>query len=299
MIKEIQRSLNIPETGEFDNFTESAVKNFQLKNGLPATGIVDNETKEKLLGDSESGFISTDLHEPFKLNQEFIVKKVQLKKGNYFVGPTKKESVFLHFTAGWDNPYSTIKDWENDKRGEVCTQFVIGGRNGQTLEDKYDGEIVQCLEYGNYGWHLGIGNTSVHRNSIGIEVCSLGPLTKRVNDYYMWSNKRVNLSEIIDLKRDFRGHRYFHKITESQLKSLRFLILKIGKDTGIDITKGMKERLKKYDPWKAFDFDQEIKDGKVKGLFCHTNVSPPNRWGGYEKWDWFPQSELIDIINSL
>lgn len=316
MIKEVQEVLNIPVTGEFDNFTESAVKNFQLKNGLPATGVVDNETRELLLKKENIGFISTDLHEPFILNQEFIVKKVQIKEktswteivkgkkvvkeiNNYFHGPTKKDSIFLHFTAGWDNPYSTITDWENDKRGEVCTQFVIGGRNGQTLEDKYNGEIVQCLEYGNYGWHLGIGNTAVHRNSIGIEVCSLGPLTKRLNDYYMWANKRVNPSEVIDLKREFRGHRYFHRINDTQLNSLKFLLEKIARDTGIDITKGMKERLAKYDTWKAFDFDQEIKDGRVKGLFCHTNVSPPNRWGGYEKWDWFPQPELIDLIHSL
>ena len=61
----------------------------------------------------------------------------------------------------------------------------------------------------------------------------------------------------------------------------------------------MKERLKKMDPWKAFDFDQEIVSGKQKGLFCHSNVSPKNKFGNYEKWDWFPQNELCDLINSL
>ncbi len=65
------------------------------------------------------------------------------------------------------------------------------------------------------------------------------------------------------------------------------------------MTKGLKERLKKMTPNKAFDFDPNIRDGKVKGLFCHTNVSAPNRFGGYDKFDWYPDPNLIDLINSL
>lgn len=306
MIKEIQELLNIPATGEFDKFTEAAVRNFQLRNSIPVTGVLDNETKEKLIPNKNDGFISTDLSELPKATdkddlpiKKYPIKKLDPKgKENYF-SSSPKESLFLHFTAGWDNPYSVIKDWENDVRGPISTQFVVGGIHGQTQASQFDGEIVQCLEYENYGWHLGIGNTSVHRNSIGIEMCCLGPLTKRLNDYFMWANKRVSPEIIIDLKREFRGYRYFHKLSESQLTALSFLIRKIGSDVGIDITKGIKERLKTMDPWKAFDYDQSIVDGKVKGLFCHTNVSGPNKWGGYDKTDWFPQPELCDLINSL
>lgn len=306
MIKEIQELLNIPVTGEFDKFTEAAVRNFQLKNSIPVTGVVDNETKEKLIPNKNDGFISTDLSElPKSIDKDdFLIKKYPIKKldpkgkENYFVS-SPKESLFLHFTAGWDNPYYVVKAWEKDIRGPIVTQFVVGGIHGQTLASQFDGEIVQCLEYPNYGWHLGIGNTSVHRNSIGIEICCLGPLTKRLNDYFMWGNKRVSPEIIIDLKREFRGYRYFHKLSENQLKSLNFLIRKIGSDTGIDITKGMKQRLKTMDPWKAFDYNVDVVSGKDKGLFCHSNVSPKNRFGNYEKWDYFPQPELIDLINSL
>jgi N-acetyl-anhydromuramyl-L-alanine amidase AmpD len=192
-----------------------------------------------------------------------------------------------------------VNDWNNDTRGTIGTQFVIGGRNCQTLLDKYDGEIVQTMDYKNYAWHLGIGNTPMHRNSVGIEICNFGPLTKVGNDYFSWANKRVVASEIVQLKQDFRGYKAFHKITNDQLHALNFLIAKIAKDTGIDATKGLKERLKKMDPYKAFDFDQNIKDGNIKGLFCHTNVSPKNRYGNFEKWDWNPQPELCDLINSL
>lgn len=308
MINELQKILNIPETGEYDDFTEAAVRNFQLKNSLSVTGIVDNETKELLFPKTFEGFISTDLSEPHQtdvpdkislaIKNRPIKRKDPKGQENYFER-SPKESLFLHFTAGWDNPYSVIKDWENDTRGPIATQFVIGGVHGQTLATQFDGEIVQCMSYENYAWHLGIGNTSVHRNSIGIEMCCLGPLTKRVGDYFMWDNKRVRPEIIIDLKREFRGHQYFQRLSENQLKSLDFLIRKIGKETGIDITKGMKERLKTMDPWKAFDYDPSVVSGKDKGLFCHSNVSPKNKYGNYEKWDWFPQEELIDLINSL
>lgn len=289
---EIQQLLKVPQTGDYDEFTEAAVRNFQIKNNLSPTGIVDNPTKEKLSVDSKLGLVSTDLKESPQ------IKKYLLKSDEYFNGPTTKKSLFLHFTAGWDNPYNVVKDWENDKRDRIGTQFVIGGRNCQTLTDQFDGEIVQCFpDYGCYGWHLGIRNTAVHRESIGIEICNFGPLTLRQGDYYSWANKRVAPSEIIDLKQDFRGYRYFHKLTDNQLSSLKFLIEKIGKDTDIDIRSGLQQFLKKGKG--AFDYNQDVRDGKVHGLFTHTNVSPKNKWGNYEKFDFPPFPELIDLITSL
>jgi len=293
-ISEIQAKLGIPQTGILDEFTQSAWKNYSIKNGIEFTPLIqDDEDLEPIEHDAPGGFLTTDKTDAPK------IKSYPLKKGQFLVGPTKKEYLFLHFTAGWENPYNVINDWNNDSRGTIGTQFVIGGRNCQTLVDKYDGEIVECMKYQNYAWHLGIGNTAVHRNSVGIEVCNFGPLHRVGNEYFSWANKRIAPSEIVELKQDFRGYKHFHKITNDQLHSLNFLIAKIAKDIGIDCTKGLKERLKKMDPYKAFNYDPTIKDGKVKGLFCHTNVSGPNKWGGYEKWDLAPSDDIIDLINSL
>lgn len=307
-IKEVQQELNIPLTGEYDEFTEAAIRNFQQKNKIPVTGVVDNSTKELLLNNNKDGLISTDLREA-----PVTISKYLLKSDEYYTTEEKKEWLFLHHTAGWNNPYAVVDAWESDTRGRVGTEYLIGGRHLQTLDSKHDGKIVQCYpSHKNYGWHLGIGNTVVHRASIGIEVCNFGWLVKDGNDFktYVSLDSKgkvipgkgpvVNPSEVCDLGKEFRGYRYFHKYTDSQLNSLKYLITKIARETGIDVTKGLKEKIKaSSDPFTAFDYDPNVVSGKVKGLFTHTNVSPKNKYGGYEKWDMYPSPDLIDVILSL
>lgn len=295
-IKLIQAALKIPVTGIYDELTESAVRNFQLKNNLPPSGVVDNSTAEILLSSQMDGLISTDLNEnPLEIKQRF------LSKGQYIDQKTKKRAIFLHFTAGWDNPYNVIADWERDKRGPIGTHFVIGGENAQTLSTKYDGEIVQTLpNFDVYAWHLGIGNVPLHRESIGIEVCSFGPLTLKNDKFYNVYKREVNSACAIDLGTDFRGHRYYQRFTELQLQSVKTLILKLANELDIDVRKGTQEFLKNVDPFTAFDYNADIHAGKFKeGMFLHTQVSPKNKFGHYEKWDCPPQPELIELIKQL
>jgi N-acetyl-anhydromuramyl-L-alanine amidase AmpD len=229
-----------------------------------------------------------------------------LKPDEYFKGPTKNRAIFLHFTAGGSNPISVIDSWERDNRGKVATHYVIGGRNLFTLSEEFDGDIIQCMpETGNYGWHLGIGNTALHRESIGIEICNWGPLTRQgEGKYYTWNKKRVvgmdYHTEIGQLNESFRGYSFYHKITVLQIESLYFLIKKLAKENDIDLEQGLKRFLKEQSPTQAFDFQPKVHSDEIKtGLFCHTNVSPKNKYGNYEKWDLFPQPEIIELINSL
>ena len=290
-IKLLQEKLQIPTTGEFDEFTEAAVRNFQIKNNIPVTGVVDNPTKE-LLGDDKEGFVDTDR------TSRNRIRNYPLSKDEYIVGTEKKEYIFLHHTAGWNDPYKVIKDWETDERKNIGVSYVIGGIHPTTLDPRFNGEIVKALPEKDYGWHLGIGNVPMHRNSIGIELCNFGYLFKRNNDYFTYTNTRVNPNEIIDLKREYRGHQYYHRYTEKQIESLKWLILDIANRWGIDVTQGLQKKLKSAkDPWTAFDYDPQTKD--IKGLHCHTNVSPKNRYGRYEKWDLFPQPEIIEMLLSL
>jgi N-acetyl-anhydromuramyl-L-alanine amidase AmpD len=295
-IKLIQTALKIPVTGVYDEFTESAVRNFQLKNNFPASGIVDNATLELLQTSQNDGLISTDL-----LENNPVIKQRFLSKGQYIDQKTKKRTIFLHFTAGWDNPFNVIADWERDKRGPIGTHFIIGGENAQTLTGKYDGEIVQVLpNYDVYAWHLGIGNVALHRESIGIEVCSFGPMTLKHGKFYNAYHKEVNSACVIDLGLDFRGYRYYQRFTELQLNAIKTLVLKLANELDIDVRKGTQEFLKVGDPFTAFDYNVNVhKDTIKEGLFLHTQVSPKNKYGNYEKWDCPPQPELVELIKQL
>ena len=171
-VEKLQELLEIPADGIFGPITELAVKEFQKEHGLVVDGIVGNKTWDALLA-------TTDLSETYSYETEDIdIKNHFLSAGEYLKGPTKKRWLFLHHTAGWNNPYKTVNNWNNDTRGKVATEFCLGGQKITDNDSEYDGVIVKCIPDGGYGWHLGIGNNAVHRESVGIECNNFGQLTK-------------------------------------------------------------------------------------------------------------------------
>lgn len=300
-INELQIKLKIPVTGVLDELTQAALRNYQLKNGLVTNGLLDAPTKEKL-GIGNDGRFDTDQF------SEIPIKKYFLPKGEYFNGPSKKESIFLHHTAGFNNPFAIVDMWGKDPRAQIGTQYVIGGPHPTTGDSIHDGVIVQCFNDENYAWHLGIGNTEVHRNSIGIELCNFGWVTKggyrnpktgkwvtgRTDSFYSYTGLVIPRFQIVDLGVEFRGFRYYHKYSESQLQSLKFLIKTIGERLGINIYNGIIDRLKKgLDPIQTFGYWAEARYGREKGMFCHSNVVESG------KWDLSPQPDLIEMLMSL
>lgn len=297
MINEIQEFLRIPVTGELDDFTNAAFKNFQLNHSL---GQELTEIEEKIK-ELKMGLLDTDL------STREIINKKYLNPNEYLKTTERKRSIFLHHTAGWNNPYQVVSAWENDTRGPIGTAYVIGGINPVTNDEQYNGDIVECFDpLHSYAWHLGIGNNEVHRNSIGIELCNFGWVTpdkKWGFRTYPMPSKPLGIqippTHVIKLSKPFRGYEWWIKYSNEQVKSLEFLIKKLGRETGIDITLGLQRRIKNFkDVWKAFDYDPSIVKS-ADGLFTHTNVSGPTKWGNYEKWDLFPQDEIIDMIKSL
>lgn len=298
-IIEAQKALNIPQSGVVDELTSAALRNYQSKNGLIAHGLLDEATIEKLLpgvgGELDTDFFS----KPPVIHTQFL-------SPGQFLSPSKKRYIFLHHTAGWNNPYAVISDWNRDARGPIGTQYVIGGPNISTGDPKYDGEIVQCMKDDQFGWHLGIGNTAVHRESIGIELCNFGWLT--LNGYtslktgkwiskppgkYTYTGVRVQDDQVVDLGFDFRGFRYYHRYSDRQLDALRSLLPALSEKHGVDISKGLKQRLiANKDPRKAFEYSDAIRNGTENktGLYCHSNVIKAG------KWDINPQPEMIKLI---
>lgn len=285
-VKILQDFLDLKMDGEFGPRTEVAVKKWQSEHGLKADGIVGPITWSKMGLDQN---ISTDLSESSQCNEHgLIIKTDFLPKGEYFPGPTNKDWVFLHHTAGWHNPYNTIKAWAADDRGRIATEFVLGGPSVRGNDDNYDGELVQCIPTGGYGWHLGKnGSQTMHTNSVGIEVCNFGYIINGKT----YAGTVAHESQIVELPEAFRGHKLWHRYSDEQIKVLKNWILFIADRDNIDVRKGLIEEIKKNGAG-GFEFNENAYFGRVKGLWTHTNTRK-------DKVDMFPQPELIDMLLSI
>jgi hypothetical protein len=105
-VKDLQEFLNITADGHFGPKTEAAVKKWQTENGLVADGIVGPKTWDAM------GLATTDNSEQIYTTENGLtIERHFLPVGEYKSGPTNKEYVFLHHTAGWHNPFKTIDNW--------------------------------------------------------------------------------------------------------------------------------------------------------------------------------------------
>ena len=124
-VKELQLLLEISVDGIFGPGTEKSVKNFQKENRLKIDGIVGPITWELLKSiDDVEPFTTDDSERIFETFNGLHIHKHHLPWKEYKQGPVSPEYVFLHHTAGWNNPFRTIDHWGRDSRGAVCTEFV-------------------------------------------------------------------------------------------------------------------------------------------------------------------------------
>jgi len=282
-VKELQEFLDIEADGIFGKGTETVVKKWQSDNGLTADGIVGPTTWDCM------GIATTDNSEKvYTTENGLVVNRHFLPTGEYKSGPTNKEYIFLHHTAGWHNPYNCIDQWGRDNRGAVATEFVLGGPSVKGNDTKYDGEMVQAFPEGGYGWHLGKnGSQHMHTHSVGIEVCNFGYVVNGKT----YAGTIVDDSQIVTLDKPFRGHKTWHRYSDAQIEELRKWILWIGERDSIDVRKGLPEWIKQRGV-DAFEFNEDAYYGRVKGLLTHTNTRK-------DKTDMFPQQELLDMLVEL
>ena len=132
-VTELQQALAINADGIFGAGTRTAVESYQQKNGLLVDGIVGPQTLAAIREANATTDNSEKVYSPY---QGLLVNKYFLPEGEYKEGPTQKEYLFLHHTAGWNNPYKTVDGWAKDNRGTIATEFVLGGRSVRSDDDR-------------------------------------------------------------------------------------------------------------------------------------------------------------------
>ena len=280
-VRMIQVELGIEDDGHYGSETEEAVKEFQEENGLVVDGIAGDKTMEKL-------FPSTDLQE-----SDAWIEEYHLPMGEYVNNITDKEYIFIHHTAGWNNPYKCIDQWARDSRGRIATQYVIGGPHPKTKDAKYDGVVLEAFSSNYWAYHLGKnGSSHMHSHSVGIEVCNFGDLTKDGDEYYTYANTKVNPKYVTDLGEKWRGRQYWHAYSDEQISSLERVIKHIAKIHKIDISVGLNSFLYEEDNFEAFGYKEDAYYGRVKGVLSHSNTRK-------DKTDMYPCPRLVEMLKSL
>ena len=297
LVKDVQEVVGVPADGHFGPATAEAVKKWQTANGLAADGLVGKGTLGKM-GLLDTDASSSDANpesasglytkKPYTTSNGLEIVEYFMPDDEYKKGPIKAEWLFLHHTAGWHNPYNCIKQWDADKNGPISTEFVMGGPSVKGNDNQYDGVMVQAFPAGNWGYHLGKnGSQKMHINTIGVEVCNFG----YVKDGKTYAGAVVEESQIVKLAKPFRGHSTWHRYSDKQIHNLKLWMEFIAERDGIDIRAGLPALVKQKGA-DAFEFNEDAFYGRVKGVWTHTNTRP-------DKFDMFPQQELLDMLVSL
>lgn len=290
--------------GYFGQNTLMAVTGFQKNVGLSTDGTVGMMFWNKLINyetKSESSIVAKapeveDI--PLKVSHigsdGFKIYDCLLSDDEYIKKEVKKETIYLHHTAGGSRPDWSIGGWERDstkdKNGnpvslKVGTSYIIGRKSSSNGDSLWDGKILRAFDDRYWAYHLGISgsnNVDLNSKSIGIEICNYGYLNLgKDGRFYNYVNKPIMESEVVEI--DYRGYKYWEKYTDTQIESTRKLILYLSGRWGIEIQKGIYN-----ETW--FDYnDVWLTNG---GIRTHTQVRK-------DKYDVFPQKEMMQMLNSL
>jgi hypothetical protein len=275
-VTSLQRSVGVRPDGNVGTQTWSQIVNYGLKRKSEEVEkpVIDTDTREVPFS---SSYIGSD---------GLIIYDCLLSDDEYNKKETQKNTIWLHHSGGGSRPDWTINGWETKNGLKVGTHFVIGRKSSTGDIQVWDGKILKAIDDRYWVNHLEIETKSDQLNSrsIGIELCNYGPLTLgKDGNFYNYVNKPINKEDVVELETEFRGYKYWEKYTDSQLESLYKLISHLKKRWIIQIESGIYN-----EDW--FNYDE--KWFSMGGLRSHTQVRE-------DKFDLFPQKELIDMLNKL
>jgi len=287
-VAEIQKLLSqvgydIISDGDFGSRTELAIIDFQSDNHLKADGVVGEVTYQALLKALPESVKTTEAVKPKVSDIDYgdlaVNKTVLQPDSQYIKQEFPKTQIFLHFTAGGPSAKNVINGWNADE-SRISTAYVI---------DRNTGEVYECFNPKYYSFHLGIEKTNgrLDKASIGLEICSYGPVKFRDGKYYVWPKdwtQEIPANNVIKLDKPFRGYSYFENFTPMQLHNIERLLRVLIKQYNIKIQQTFDVS------W--FDYKQEVIDKTLPGIWTHVNVRK-------DKSDLFPNEEVLKMLNRL
>ena len=217
----------------------------------------------------------------------------------YYEGPSDKIQIYIHHTAGWQNIKQVIAGW-NDRTDHVSTHFITNN----------NGEAERLFPDEAWGNHLGIGAAiwrkvgvpyrNLNTVSLGIEMCSIGPLKLRNGRYYCYPENYTqlydptkkpngNVQAIVDKNgkpSTYKGYSYCEGFTDQHLNQVSQIVRTWKSKYGIPFT---------YNFDILFPAKGTIAKTAflgTKGIYTHNSVRK-------DKSDVMPTLKTIEMFKSL
>ena len=282
----------------FINAVEFLIKKFQKegKKEVKNVEIVEKEitevteTTEPIIQPiiiTEQPRQETPIIPPFPKKEWGIIKSWLLPNQYVQDSDFTPNQIYLHHTAG-GTAESTIRYWSSNKE-RVCTHFIID-RDGKTyqtipLEKSWGFHLYVSSPGNKINRKFKIDSKKYDKQSIGIELCNYGYVTKFEDKFLNCYGKVINPKDVVKLDKPYQGYEYWEKYTDAQLNSLQHLLNFL-----LEQYPKIKSSLQK-DHRNIFNINQNALNF-VPGIYSHTSVRT-------DKFDCYPYPNLITMLNNL
>ena len=224
------------------------------------------------------------------------VKDYDFPSDQFYEVNTHKSLIVLHHMASGTGIKGDLNWWlSNSSRVATCCAIQRNGDISTMFSSKNWAHAlgIKIKEFDKFniprkyridskGKKYVSNNEILNEKAIQVELDSWGQLTKKGNDFFSWTGKRIDKSLVHSYDSKFRGHHHYEKYTDESIRSLEKLLLYWNKTYNINVSfKGM----------IMFEQNKRALSGE-SGVWGHVSYRS-------DKNDIHPQPELISMLKTL
>lgn len=220
----------------------------------------------------------------------------EFPEDQYYPIETEKTIIDWHHMASGESLVGDIDWWlANKERVATCCGIQRNGTIGTMFSSKYwaHAKGIKIKEFDKFkipriyktrsnGKRYVANNEILNQKAIQCEFDSWGRLVKKGNNFYSWTNKKIDIGLVQKYDKAFKGQHYFEKYTDEQIRSAEKLMIYWRDKYGIDIS---------YKGNIIFEQNRRALLGEP-GVWTHGSYRS-------DKDDLHPQEELIQMFKSL